>query len=288
MAYSYGVDLSFAIAYFPGHYGSPLPSRDEVKGVAQRVFAEHDGNMPGIDLRYEAQLELYQELVKFYADWPYADDKIDDFRYYCDNKNFCHADGFWLFALLQHFKPKRIVEVGSGFSSCLMLDVNERYFNNTMQLTFIEPFPERLLSNIKPDEKKSINLLQGFVQDVDVACFTALEANDVLFIDSSHVGKVGSDVLYLFNNILPLLKKGVIIHIHDIFFPFEYPRDWIENRCWAWNECYFLRSFLQFNDHFETLLFGHWLGEKHSNLLMKHTPMCTKNIGGSFWMRKVK
>ncbi len=286
MSIACGIDMTYVISYIPGHYYSPLLSQAEVQNVADRVFAEHDGHFPDIDLRYEAQVELYKALTRYYVFWPYQDAKRDNLRYYSDNDYFAHADGYWLYAFMRHFKPKRIVEVGSGFSSCLMLDVKEHHFKDSLKLTFIEPFPERLLSVIKPQEKHDIRLIQERVQDVDTACFTELEAGDILFIDNSHVGKLGSDVLYIFHTIFPLLQKGVIIHLHDIFFPFEYPRQWIENGHLAWNECYFLRSFLQYNTSFEVLLFGHWLGLKHQDLLEKHTAICAKNIGGSFWMRK--
>ncbi len=280
-----GIDMTYVISYAPGHYYSPLPSKEEVQRVAERVFAKHDGHFPDIDMRYEEQVALYKELARYYMFWPYQDAPRDTLRYYSDNVYFGHADGYWLYAFLRHFKPKRVVEVGSGFSSCLMLDAKDHYLKD-VQLTFIEPNPERLLSVIKPQERRNIRLLQDLVQNVDTACFQELEAGDILFVDNSHVGKLGSDVLYLFHTILPQLKSGVIIHLHDIFFPFEYPREWIENGHLAWNECYFLRSFLQYNTSFEVLLFGHWFGLKHVDLLEQHTPICAKNIGGSFWMRK--
>ncbi len=281
-----GIDLSYVVSYFPGHFYSPLLSQAEVASVADRVFAEHDGNFPDIDLRYDFQLEFYKELSRYYVFWPYQDEKRENLRYFSLNKCFQHADGYWLYAIMRHFKPKRIVEVGSGLTSCLMLDVNEHHFKNSIKLTFVEPYPDRLLTHVKPEERNNIQLVQNFVQDIDISHFTQLEAGDILFIDNSHVAKLGSDVLYMFHTIFPLLKPGVIIHLHDIFFPFEYPREWIEEKRWAWNECYFLRSFLQYNTHFEVLLFGNWLGQKHPDLLAKHTPMCLKDIGGSFWMRK--
>lgn len=117
--------------------------------------------------------------------------------------------------------------------------------------------------------------------------FSNLAANDILFIDSSHVGKIGSDVLYELFEILPRLQEGVIIHFHDVFYPFEYPREWVESFHWAWNETYFLHAFLQYNQTFKILFFNDYLAKLFPNLLEKATPLALKNTGGSLWMRKV-
>lgn len=116
--------------------------------------------------------------------------------------------------------------------------------------------------------------------------FLTLEENDFLFIDSSHVGKIGSDVLFELFEILPRLREGVIVHFHDVFYPFEYPRGWLETNHWAWNEDYFLRAFLQNNSVWDILFFNNYIGMTFPEMLRKWMPLYLKNIGGSLWLRK--
>jgi len=115
--------------------------------------------------------------------------------------------------------------------------------------------------------------------------FDALSSNDILFIDSTHVSKTGSDVNRILFDILPRLSRGVFIHFHDVFYPFEYPKEWVyEGR--AWNEDYILRAFLEYNDAFEIVLFGTWLAKFERDLLREMMPMTLENPGGSLWLRK--
>ena len=187
--------------------------------------------------------------------------------------------------MLCHFKPQRIIEVGSGFSSAVMLDTNDLFFSKQIALTFIEPHPERLFSLLNDEDKKRHRIITEMVQNVPLETFDTLEANDILFIDSSHVAKVGSDVVHLLTNVLPRLNKGVIIHFHDIFWPFEYPEEWIrEGR--AWNEAYVLKAFLQFNAAFRILFFNSYLAIHHKEVLAQNFPLMLKNSGGSLWIEK--
>ncbi|NJR65857.1 MAG: class I SAM-dependent methyltransferase, partial [Leptolyngbyaceae cyanobacterium CRU_2_3] len=110
---------------------------------------------------------------------------------------------------------------------------------------------------------------------------------DILFIDSTHVAKTGSDVNYIFGEILPNLQTGVYIHIHDIFYPFEYLREWVLQG-WAWNECYFLKAFLQYNQTFKIVLFNTFLEHRRPDWFRSHMPLCMKNLGGSIWLKKVR
>jgi hypothetical protein len=111
-----------------------------------------------------------------------------------------------------------------------------------------------------------------------------LKANDILFIDSTHVSKTNSDVNYLFFEILPRLQTGVLVHIHDIFFPFDYPREWIlEGR--SWNEAYLLRAFLQYNPRFEIVLFNDYLQTLHWDSFARLLPRFSKDGGGSVWLQ---
>ena len=281
------IDRTF-LHHPPGHYYSPLPDRAELDRVRKRIYGKPPpDSIPGVDLKEREQLKLYAQLVKYYPQFPFKEEKTPGLRYYFNNGNFCHADAFWLFSMLLRFKPKRLVEVGSGFSSCVTLDTRDNFMDSSLELVFIEPDPEaRLLGNMGDVHQENTTICKALVQDVPMEIFHTLEAGDVLFVDGSHVGKIGSDVLYILFEVLPALKPGVFIHFHDLFYPFEYPQEWLE-KGWAWNEDYFMRAFLQYNSKFDIVLFGHYLGVKHHPMLLKHTPVCCKNTGGSLWLRKL-
>lgn len=138
-------------------------------------------------------------------------------------------------------------------------------------MTFIEPYPELFYKLMRDGDREQVNVISSKLQGIPLDTFSTLVENDILFIDSTHVAKVDSDVNCLFSQILPALNRGVYIHIHDIFYPFEYPRDWIEKN-WAWNELYVLRAFLQFNQQFEIVLFNHYLAMFHRDKLSAAVP----------------
>lgn len=166
-----------------------------------------------------------------------------------------------------------------------MLDTNELLFGGSIETTFIDPYPKLLMSLVKENDKNRIIVIPSRLQDVDPNVFEALQADDILFIDSTHVSKINSDVNHIFFDILPRLSSGVHIHFHDIFFPFEYPMDWIyEGR--AWNEAYLLRAFLQFNTRFRVVLMNTFMERFHEPFFQKKMPLCLKNTGGSIWIRK--
>jgi hypothetical protein len=141
------------------------------------------------------------------------------------------------------------------------------------------------MSVLSDKDRRYIALVESGVQEVAVSKFQELEENDLLFIDSSHVSKLGSDVNYLFLEVLPKLNKGVIVHIHDIFYPFDYPFEWIQDGR-SWNEAYLLRAFLTGNSQFEILLWNSWLGIKVLVWIQEHSPLFMKNTGGSIYLRR--
>ena len=269
----------------PGHFYSPIPSPDEIAKNAQRIFADPPREIPGINLNTSVQLEYLEAIAGFYDEHPFPENKTEGIRYYLKNDSFSFADGYILYGMIRHLKPRRLIEVGSGFSSCVTLDTNERFFNNTIDTTFIEPFPELFYKLMKKGDRENVEVIASKLQDVPLDTFSALGENDILFIDSTHVAKVDSDVNYLFAKILPSLNVGVYIHIHDIFYPFEYPRPWIEE-CRAWNELYMLRSFLQYNQQFEIVLFSHFLNTFYRDKLGEAIPLALINPGGNIWLRK--
>ena len=270
-----------------GSYYSPLPSYEEVQARAAQLFRRQTDLEPGIRLQPDRQTALIKEIADFHRDFDWPSQPAPDKRYYLDNQYFCIGDALVLFGLLRKFSPARIIEVGCGFSSALMLDIDERFLNSPVEFTFIEPEPDRLRSLIRQSEAGQLHILNVPVQEISEAIFMELDRADILFIDSSHVTKIGSDVNYLMFEILPRLLPGVLVHFHDIFWPFEYPLDWImEGR--AWNEAYILRAFLEYNDTFEILLFNSFLGASFPEFMGEQLPGFLENTGGSLWLRKVK
>ncbi|MBS1917779.1 MAG: class I SAM-dependent methyltransferase [Bacteroidetes bacterium] len=274
--------------YPPGHFYSPIVSIAEVEKNQEKIFS-FSSKVSGISLNEEKQKELLNELQKNYTDIPYFDPNRIGLRYYFNNNTFEYSDAIFLHLLIRHYAPKRIIEIGSGFSSAVMLDTNEIFFDNDIKLTFIEPYPDRLKKLLKPNELELINLLSQNLQDVPIDIFKQLEAGDILFVDSTHVSKTGSDVNTILFDILPILPQGVIIHFHDIFYPFEYPKEWVLG--WSgfgWNEIYMVRAFLTNNEAYEILLFNTMMEEIYKDWFTEKMPLCLANKGGSLWLKKIK
>jgi len=187
---------------------------------------------------------------------------------------------------MRFLKPEKIIEVGSGFSSALMLDTNDLFLKNNVNFTFIEPFPHRLRKLLKEKDLRTTRIVVEIVQSLPVSTFSDLGFNDILFIDSSHVSKCGSDVNHLLFEVLPALKAGVVVHFHDIGWPFEYSEEWILNDM-VFNEAYMIRAFLQYNRNFKILIFNAFAHHSMKSFLEKNMPLFLTHPVGSLWLRKV-
>lgn len=274
-----------ALAKFfpPGHFYSPLPDDREIaEAFARGGFGPP---FPGVDLREDAQRGLLEALAAFYPTQPFPESPTPGRRYHLDNPSYGHFDGLILHCMLRHLQPRRVIEVGSGFSSAAMLDTNELSLGNRMQLTFIDPDMSRLRPLLREGDAGVVRLIERRVQDVPLEEFEALEAGDVLFIDSSHVSKIGSDVNRLYLDVLPRLAPGVHVHIHDVAGNLEYPREWLEEGR-AWNEQYLLRAFLMFNDVFEVELHTVRMINRHEDFFRERMPLCLRGGGGQLWLRR--
>jgi len=183
--------------------------------------------------------------------------------------------------MVRHFEPESIVEVGSGWSSLVLGQAAAK--NKNSALICIDPFPSNFVRKGIPALR---SLIEKKVQDIDLEFFTQLDSGDILFIDSSHTVKIGGDVNYLFLEVLPRLKPGVIVHVHDIFLPFDYRRDWVVDEFRFWSEQYLLQAFLAFNSEFEVLLANSYLNHYHQQDLKAAFPDLSSWAGGSFWMRR--
>jgi hypothetical protein len=168
-----------------------------------------------------------------------------------------------------------------------MLETIDRFFSNYPKVTFIEPYPKRLHSLLKNDDRDKVTILDERVQKVPSEIFESLKSGDLLFIDSSHVVKCGSDLQVLFFDILPLLPSGVFVHFHDVFYPFDYPVEWLKKGMY-WNENYFLRAFLSYNSEWRIYFFNTYVSFAFSDFIKENMPLCVKNPGGSLYIRREK
>lgn len=206
-------------------------------------------------------------------------------RYFADNDIYSWGDALVLAAMFDAHRPRRVIEIGSGFSSACMLDLADAMGLPTA-FTFVEPYADRLKGLLTAADAGRCTLHETPVQATDPQLYAELDAGDILFIDSTHVSKAGSDVNFELFEILPRLKPGVIVHFHDIFYPFEYPDAWIFQSRRSWNEIYILRAFLMFNPAFEVLFFNDYFGRRHADHARATLPRFMDNPGGGLWLRK--
>jgi predicted O-methyltransferase YrrM len=272
-------------AFPDGHFYSPIVDVATTIGDAPRLWGPVA--LPsGIDLKPEEHERLLRTIFpRLMGGYDYATSKPTDGevdRFYDFNGQFERQDPRVLYCMLQLIQPKRIVEVGSGFSSLLMVDVNRRLLQGACSITCVEPYPRPFLR--KAAEQGDIELVEARAQDVSLEQFTGLSDGDVLFIDSSHVSKTGSDVNRLILEVLPRLQAGVYVHFHDIFIPAEYPRKWIELG-FSWNEQYVLQAFLAMNPGFEIVYGSAIARELHAEALGQFLGDNPPH-GGSLWIRR--
>lgn len=269
----------------PGHFYSPIVDLDSERKEDRMSLKDIEDSGISLNLDCQRSLLFSSTFDEIYKKLPFTDIKTSNYRYFYKNPAFSYSDAICLFFMLISHSPSKVIEVGSGYSSALMLDTFENFCEITPEITFIEPYPALLLTLMNKADKKNCSILSQDLQEIPLDTFKILTSNDILFIDSTHVAKAGSDVNYIFSKILPTLNEGVIIHFHDIFYDFEYPESWI-NEGRNWNEIYMLRSFLQYNNDYEVLLFNSLVNSIYSDEIKIKYPLMSKNYGGGIWIRK--
>ena len=259
----------------PVHFYEPIP---DTQSLPETLWSQ-PSELVGIDMNDSMQLDLLRNhFSKFRGEYETLPAEPPPGQRW----PFRGTDVLVAYCMVRHFQPRRIIEVGSGFSSLVLGQAAAK--NKNSSLICIDPFPGEFLRNGSIPALQS--LIDTKVQDLDVEFFSQLAPGDILFIDSSHAVKIGGDVNYLFLEVLPRLNPGVIVHIHDIFFPFEYRRHWVLNEFRFWTEQYLLQAFLTFNSEFEVLLANYYLSRYHQEHLRAAFPDLSRWIGGSFWMRR--
>jgi len=273
-----------------GHFYSPVVNPEELLSQVSDLWPQDLPELPGINFKPDwHQMILENWFPEHISEYDYPenfDEQIHkEQQFYTQNSQFSWLDSRTLFVLLRKIRPAHIIEVGSGFSSLLCADVNVSFLKNTCHFQCIEPYPREFLVN---GVAGISDLIVQKVQDVPTKKFETLQPGDFLFIDSSHVCKTGSDVNYLYFEVLPRLKPGILIHVHDIFLPFEYPKEWVieENR--SWNEQYLLKALLMHSNAFEVFFGCNYAFNKFPKLVANalQLPSGRGFGGGSFWFLK--
>jgi predicted O-methyltransferase YrrM len=272
------------VGVFPisDHYYEPLFDDRKLK-----LPLDKDRLLPGIKWNNEAQLALlekfnYQdELTKI--PW----NKAGELSFFFNNPSLGPGDAEYLYCMIRHFKPTRIIEIGSGYSTLMAKEAIE---NNIRENSLyhcdqvcIEPYEMPWL------EKTGVQVIRQLVENVDVFFFLSLQNNDILFIDSSHMIRPQGDVLHEFLEILPSLNPGVIIHVHDIFSPKDYTKKHIVDDVLFWNEQYLLEAFLSCNNEFVIIGALNFLKTHFPDKLNAKLPVLRNHpdhLPGSFWMKK--
>lgn len=262
----------------PANFYSPIPT---LADLDESLFSRLS-SLDGINMHDEAQLQLLTQLIKYTKEYLQfgVDAPTRDFPYYVKNGTFGEIDGDVLYALVRHLHPKNVIEIGCGWSTRL---IDKALVKNECagSLVCIDPYPKPWLLS---GEVHIERLIASPIQKVELTVFDSLQSGDILFIDSTHVVKTGSDVCHEIFNILPRLKPGVLIHFHDIFMPEEYPKEWLFKNNVFWNETYLLQAFLMHNDSYQVYWAGNYLKLKYPELLRSSF---RGNCAQSFWIEKL-
>lgn len=269
----------------PNHFFFPIP---DTAALNDKLW-DRESELAGVNMNIEMQMYLLTEVFPKYMQetlYP-AESTGKSNEYYYANGSFGPVDAEVLHCMIRHFKPRRVIEVGSGYSTlvsakaCLL---NKQKDGVQSELVAVEPYPNQALRQGFPGLTE---LIDKPLEQVDLGLFSGLEANDILFIDSTHVLKIGGDVKYLYLEVLPRLAGGVLVQCHDIFFPIEYPKQWIMENHWFWTEQYLVQAFLAFNSKFDVLWASQYIKRRHPDMLMKAFPSFNDSVSpASLWLKK--
>lgn len=274
----------FGIHIIPVHYYSPIPDT----GKFNKEMFEKQYCMTGVDIDLESQMSLLLNVVK-----PYENEYInvlgEDAVLEKQMPSFAPLNALVLYAFIRYYRPKTMIEVGSGMSTMIAAEAFKKNISEGDVISYrvIDPFPSKMLSINKYD---CVTLISRKVEDLPVEYFSSLHKNDILFIDSSHTVKIFGDVNYLFLDVLPMLDKEVIIHVHDIFFPHDYLQHHFFSRGiqQIWQEQYLLHAFLLYNSHFSIMMSNSYIHNNNVDMLEGiFSWYHSKRTPSSFWMKRI-
>lgn len=275
--------IFYRIGIYPilDHYYEPLFNPKHANSI--RISR----NLPGIDLNDEGQISVLKQFSYNAELLSLPIEKKEELKFYYHNTNFGSGDAEYFYNIIRTFKPKKILEIGCGFSTllaeeALLKNLNQGY---NCEHICVEPYEMPWL------EKLHVKVIRAKVEQLDRHIFESLESNDILFIDSSHMIRRNGDVVFEYLEIFPLLRTGVLVHIHDIFTPFDYPFEWLSEKVLFWNEQYLLEAFLSLNSGYEVIGALNYLKHKYFDELTDKCPILKNEPSrepGSFWLKKKK
>ena len=272
----------------PVHYSQPIPDTRELEGHAWDAIS----GLPGLDMNGGGQLDNLAGFCSSYRG-EYSGFRLEADRsaggFFVNNGAFESVDCEAAYCFTRSSRPARVIEVGGGNSTFLLamaLAENSKNAGVKARHTVIEPLPGPAL---KTSAGTSYELVEKKLEELPEGYFSELQANDILFIDSSHVIKTGNDVNRLYLEILPRLKKGVLVHIHDIFLPTDYPRSLVMDQHRFCTEQYLVQAFLSFNSTFRVEWGSSFLHQFHPEKLEAAFPSYERGSRrpGSLWLRKI-
>jgi len=273
------------IGIFPirRHYYEPLFDNRDL-----RHPTEEQRNLSGIDFNVTGQLDILKRF-DFNSELSKLDGAsiADGVAFHIANPAFGSGDAEYLYNFIRLTKPKKIIEIGSGHSTLVGLMATSTNQNKSeatkCDYICIEPYEMPWLESI------GVQVIRNKVEEVDIDIFSQLDDGDILFIDSSHIIRPQGDVLFEYLELLPTLKTGVVVHIHDIFSPKDYPASWMIDEVKFWNEQYILEAFLTCNTQWKIIGALNYLQHWHYDALKECSPFLTpERQPGSFYIQKVK
>ncbi len=270
------------------HFYNPLPDLDNLPA---RLWAGA-WDLPGVDLRVdEAVRFLDEELRPHIRDFtpPYTLDASGTGgtgTFYLQNGGYESVDAESLYGILRHIKPKKVLELGSGASSHV-IDFARRaneVDGSPFDHEIVDPYP--FGNPMGPVADAVVRPVRG--EDLDPCEVEQLEDGDVFFVDTTHTVKTGGDVAHIILNLLPRLPRGVWAHVHDVFLPYEYPREWVVKKRRAWAEQYMLQAFLAFNQTYEVMFPAQAVVRLAPDVVKDVVPSFRPGVSpGAFWMRRI-
>lgn len=274
----------------PVHYYGPIP---DTRALPESLWDE-PSPCAGVNIDWDRARTLLKQLSRTYAaEWETLPETAVSLAspqgYFYENSSYGHGDAEVLYAMIRHLRPRRIIEIGSGMTTLLIAEAIRRNRKEDADLACefvaVEPFPPAYLDPLPAEVSR---LERRPLQEVSLQLFEQLESGDLLFIDSSHVARIGSDVVREYLEIIPRLKPGVHVHVHDVFLPWDYPQTWVHEARFFWNEQYLLQAFLAFNSQFEVLLPLHGLSRRYPQDVHECLPALdpVKHRLQAFWFRR--
>jgi predicted O-methyltransferase YrrM len=266
----------------PGHFYSPIVNPEELPAGLEAAPRD----LPGIDMDMPAMEATFRQLAAHVPGLDFPVKATPGHRYHSDNSLYGIHDATILACMIRHRRPARIIEVGSGFSSAAILDTLDRTPELNAQVTFIEPYTDRLDLLLREADLTRTTIHRQRVQDVPLTVFDTLRGGDLMVLDTTHISKTGSDVNHAIFEVLPRLASGVAIHFHDIFAGFEYIPPWIYQENRSWNEMYLLRAFLMHNKAYRVYYANSEFAARRGEIFHTECPELAGTSGGGFWIMK--